>query len=66
MRACGFDLEVEPVLGFGVDRSQIRELLALTPDQRVAHLELAALDLLALRRAMLAAKQRRQRHRQGV
>ena len=28
LRACGFDLEVEPLLGQGVDRSQIREMLA--------------------------------------
>src|SRR5215213_6868714 len=36
LRACGFDLEVEPLLGEGIDRSQIRELLALSPDQRLA------------------------------
>jgi predicted transcriptional regulator len=58
LRACGFDLEVEPVLGFGVDRSQIREHLALTPDQRIVQIEAAVPELVALRRAMLAAKQR--------
>jgi transcriptional regulator with XRE-family HTH domain len=36
LRACGFDLEVEPALGEGIDRSQIRELLVLSPDQRLA------------------------------
>jgi transcriptional regulator with XRE-family HTH domain len=51
--ACGFDLEVEPRLGQGVDRSQIRERLALSPAERlegiseeVQHLEqlFAAID----------------------
>jgi predicted transcriptional regulator len=35
IRACGFDLEVEPLLGQGVDRSQIEECLAVTPAERV-------------------------------
>jgi predicted transcriptional regulator len=35
LRACGFDLEVEPRLGLGVDRSQIRELLEAGPVERV-------------------------------
>jgi transcriptional regulator with XRE-family HTH domain len=38
LRACEFDLEVEPLLGIGVDRSQIREMLALTPAERLARL----------------------------
>ena len=33
--ACGFDLEVEPRLGQGVDRSQIQEMLALSPSERL-------------------------------
>jgi predicted transcriptional regulator len=33
--ACGFDLEVEPRLGQGVDRTQIREMLALSPSERL-------------------------------
>jgi transcriptional regulator with XRE-family HTH domain len=37
IRACGYDLEVEPLLGVGVDRSQIQERLALSPWQRVEH-----------------------------
>jgi transcriptional regulator with XRE-family HTH domain len=36
--ACGFDLEVEPRLGQGIDRSQIRERLALTPAERLEHI----------------------------
>src|SRR5437667_7863761 len=35
LRACGFDLEVAPLLGQGVDRSQIRERLALSPADRL-------------------------------
>ncbi len=59
LRACGFDLEVEPLLGIGVDRTQFRELLRLTSDQRIAQVECAALDIAALRRAMVSAKTRR-------
>ena len=38
LRACGYDLEVEPLLGIGVDRSQLREMLALTPSERFSQL----------------------------
>jgi len=38
LRACGFDLEVAPALGEGVDLSLIRELLSLSPTVRVARL----------------------------
>lgn len=41
LRACGMGLELEPRLGHGVDRSVIRELVRLTPRQR---LELAAAE----------------------
>jgi hypothetical protein len=34
LRECGMSLEVEPRLGEGVDRTQIRERLALTPEER--------------------------------
>ena len=37
IRACGYDLEVEPLLGVGVDLSQIKERLALSPWQRLEH-----------------------------
>ncbi len=39
LKACGFDLELAPRLGIGIDRSVIRELLKLTPRER---LDLAA------------------------
>jgi transcriptional regulator with XRE-family HTH domain len=45
--AAGQELSVEPKLGIGVDRSQIRDLLRLAPRQR---LELAARDAAGLRR----------------
>ncbi len=35
LRACGFDLEAVPLSGVGVDRTAIRELLKLSPAQRV-------------------------------
>jgi transcriptional regulator with XRE-family HTH domain len=51
LRACGYDLEVEPHLGIGVDRSQIRALRRLTPDQRIRHAAAAARGLHAFRTA---------------
>lgn len=39
---CGTDLEAMPLLGEGVDRSQIRERLRLTPAERLAELTQAA------------------------
>ncbi len=41
LEACEFGLEVMPRLGIGIDRTQIYELLKLTPSQR---LELAIAD----------------------
>jgi transcriptional regulator with XRE-family HTH domain len=35
LAACGFGLEVMPRLGIGIDRTQIQELLQLTPSQRL-------------------------------
>ena len=52
LRACGFDLEVEPLLGRGVDRSQIRQLLELTPAERVARTVVGARFLHAMRAGM--------------
>ena len=34
LRACGFELEVTPLKGLGVDRTAMRELLGLTPTER--------------------------------
>ena len=50
LAACGAQLTTAPVPGWGVDRTQIRALLALTPRERVDLLRrdaagLAALDL---------------------
>ena len=56
LRACGFDLEVEPALGEGIDRSQIRELLVLSPDQRLALAADGARVLEALRSAKPVAR----------
>lgn len=36
LEGCGYGLEVEPRLGIGIDRSQIRERLALTMERRLA------------------------------
>ena len=51
LRACGYDLEVEPRLGVGVDRTQLRELLRLTPEQRLKYAATAARGVNAFRRA---------------
>ena len=34
LRGAGHALSTEPVLGIGIDRTQIRELLRLTPTER--------------------------------
>jgi len=36
LEACEFGLEVMPRLGIGIDRTQIRELLAMSPSERLA------------------------------
>jgi predicted transcriptional regulator len=54
LRACGFDLEVEPRLGLGVDRSQIRELLEADPTERLVNATTAARGLRRIREAMVA------------
>lgn len=36
LEACGYGLESMPRLGIGIDRTQIRELLKLTPSERLA------------------------------
>ena len=36
LKACGYGLESMPRLGIGVDRTQIRELLKLTPSEWLA------------------------------
>jgi predicted transcriptional regulator len=58
LRHCGFDLEVEPADSAGVDRAQLRELMALEPAERIATVARAAEALHGLRQAMLRARQR--------
>ena len=38
LNACGEELEARPTLGAGVDRSGVRELLKMSPAQRLATL----------------------------
>jgi len=47
LRAAGQTLTTEPRLGIGIDRSQIRELLRLTPEQRLRLAESGARALAA-------------------
>lgn len=49
LRAMGLSLEAVPAIGTGVDRTQIRELLRLTPGERarLAAADAAALDPIA-------------------
>jgi len=35
LEGCGYGLEVEPRLGIGVDRTQIRALLEMSPSERL-------------------------------
>lgn len=53
LRACDATLEVGPMLGAGVDRSLIREMLSLTPRER---LERAAREANNLQRLLEAAR----------
>jgi predicted transcriptional regulator len=38
LRACGEEMDARPRLGIGVDRTVIRQLMALTPLERLASL----------------------------
>jgi predicted transcriptional regulator len=51
LRFCGYDLEVEPALGVGVDRDQIRSLLRLSPERRLRYAADGANALRRLRRS---------------
>lgn len=35
LAACGFSLELVPLGGYGIDRTAIRQLLSLTPTERL-------------------------------
>ncbi len=63
LRACGFDVEVERALGEGVDRSVIREMLALNPAERVARLAAEArfLALVDAGRSLATARRDQER-----
>lgn len=50
LRAAGYDLELESRLGEGVDRTLIRSMLAMTPDERGRSAALAGRNLLRLLR----------------
>ena len=52
LRACGTTVHAEPEPGFGIDRTQIRELLALTPAQRLERARRDAAGLTALEQAV--------------
>lgn len=56
LEACGWGLEVEPRLGIGVDRTQIRALLQLTEPQRAASLERSSNNVLRLYARARAAR----------
>ena len=47
LRATGQTLDVEPILGVGIDRTQIRELLRLSPQERLRLAESGARALAA-------------------
>jgi predicted transcriptional regulator len=51
LRATGHELAVEPRLGVGVDRSLIRSMLAMTPEQRVVAAGVAGSNLTAFKAA---------------
>ena len=51
LRAAGASLTTEPVLGIGIDRTQIRERVLLTPGQRLRLAAAAAAGLARLRQA---------------
>ena len=53
LHAAGHELSTGPRPGFGVDRTQIHELLRLTPAQR---LQLASADAAGLERFLAAAQ----------
>jgi transcriptional regulator with XRE-family HTH domain len=52
LAACGSTLAVEPTPGFGIDRTQMRELRKLTPAQRLETLRRDVAGMAALDRAV--------------
>ncbi len=61
LSACGESLEALPTLGIGIDRSLIREMLRLTPAERLARLTEEAELLSALDEAKVLGALREER-----
>ena len=59
LEACGTRLVTEPIAGLGVDRTAIRELLALSPAERLALAVEEARNLAALEERVLGKDQAR-------
>ncbi len=51
LRACNEELEALPTVGEGIDRSEIRRLLSITPEERARELADEALALARLDKA---------------
>jgi transcriptional regulator with XRE-family HTH domain len=56
LRALGQTLTFEPLLGVGIDRTQIRARLALTPEQRLARVAAGARTMRSLQGARRVAR----------
>ncbi|HEV8638755.1 MAG TPA: helix-turn-helix transcriptional regulator [Chloroflexota bacterium] len=52
LRACGYDLELRPARGYGVNRGQIRSCLAQTPAERLRTADVSANNLQSVRKAI--------------
>src|SRR4051812_28883747 len=52
LEACGYGLESMPRLGIGIDRTQIRELLNLTPSERLKRAVAVDQEHVEFRRAL--------------
>ena len=55
LEGCGYGLESAPRLGIGVDRTQIRELLRLTPSERLARALVVDQEHVEFRRSLKRA-----------
>lgn len=52
LEACGYGLESMPRLGIGIDRTQIRALLELTPSERLARAMIVDEEHVGFRRTL--------------
>ena len=55
LEACGWGLELEPRLGIGIDRTVIRELIAMPGEERLRHALVSAEHDEAFRRSFRRA-----------